>query len=106
MSLVRGIAVALALEDVTKMSTAIAAYNLRPLHAECAVCMPCHSAGDRIEECRPSAARLELLVAAIERRATTSTGVDALGWVVLIVLARKGSFGALLANNTELLYAP
>lgn len=85
------------------MPSAIRTHNLRPLHAERAIHVPRHSTRDGIEERRPAAARLELLVRLVERSVAAGAGVDARGGHVLVIFARVGSFGALLAKDAELL---
>ena len=67
MPLIRRRRVSLSFKDMPKMSTTFGTNNLRPLHSERAVRMPSHSAWDRIEVCRPAAARLELVGCAVER---------------------------------------
>jgi len=56
-----------------------------------------------IKERRPAAARLELVGCFVERRIAGSAVVRALGRKVFIVLAGEGGFGALLADDAELL---
>jgi hypothetical protein len=60
--LVLGVTKALALENVPKMSTTVVAHNLRPHHAKTRVGSLTDCAGDSIPECRPSAARVKLVV--------------------------------------------
>lgn len=67
--------------------------------------MSCDSVRDGVEESRPAATRLELVVCSVERSLAASAGVDALGGHVLVVLAGEWCFGTLLTKNTELLYA-
>lgn len=67
MPLIRRRRVSLPLENMPKMSTTLRTNNLRPLHSERAIRMPSHSAWDRIEVCRPTAARFELVGCAVER---------------------------------------
>ena len=59
--------VSLALEHMSEVTSAVGAHDLDPFHAERAVDMSRHSAGDRIEERRPAAPGLELLVCGVER---------------------------------------
>lgn len=66
MSLVRRRRVSLALEYMSQMASTVAAHNLRPLHAESAVGVPCHGARDSVEESRPAAARLELVLRGVD----------------------------------------
>lgn len=88
---------------MAQMATAVAAHNLCSLHAKRPIGVSRHSAWNRIEEGRPSAARLELVVRLVEGRVAASASVGALLGVVLVIFAGKGGFGALLAQNAELL---
>lgn len=54
-----------------------------------------------VEERRPAAPAVELGRALVQRRAAAGAGVHAVG-LVLVVLARAGGLGALLAEDTEL----
>lgn len=103
MPLVRRRAVALSLEYMTQVSAAVRAYDLRPFHAKSLVCMSRHSTGDVVVVCRPAAAGLELLICSVQRCVAARAGEDALLGVELVVLAGKGSFGALFAEDSELL---
>lgn len=94
--------VSLSLEHMSQMPTTVCAHYLYPLHAERPVCMPCDRAWDGVEESRPAASGLELLVCAVEGCAASGAGVCTLAWVVLVVGAREGSLGALLADDAEL----
>jgi hypothetical protein len=102
MSLVGRRRVALILENMAQMSATICANYLYPLHAESLVAVPCHCTRYCVEERWPPAARLELLVCAVEWRIAGSTVVSAGGWVVLIVVAAEGRFGAFLSYDAEL----
>lgn len=95
--------VSLALEDVPQVSTAVAANNLRSLHAESAVGMPCHSAGDGVEERGPAAAGLELVLRGVNGLVAAGAVVCAGGRGVLVIFAGERGFGALLAEYAELL---
>jgi hypothetical protein len=95
--------VALALEDVTEMAATVGADNLGALHAEGAVGVSGNSTRDGIEESRPAAARLELVVGLVERSLAASTGVDTLGGHVLVKVAAVGRLGALVTEDAELL---
>jgi hypothetical protein len=95
--------VALTLEDMAKMTTAIGADNLRSLHAKRVVHMSGHSPRNGVEVCRPSTARLELVVSSVKWRIATGAFVDALGWVVGIIFPCAGTLGTLFAENAELL---
>jgi len=102
-TLIGGSRVSLALENVTEMTAAVRADNLSTLHTESAVGVSGHSTGHGIEESRPAAARLELVVGLVERSLTASTGVDTLGGHVLVKVAAVGGLGALFAEDAELL---
>ena len=104
MTLISGSRVSLALENVTKMAATVGANNLSALHAESAVSVSGHSTGHGVEESRPAAARLELVVGLVERSLATSAGVDTLGGHVLVKVAAVGGLGALFAEDAELLY--
>jgi hypothetical protein len=95
--------ISLALENVTEMATTVGADNLSALHAESSVSVSGNGTGDGIEESRPAAARLELVVGLVERSLAASTGVDALRRHVLVKVAAVGRLGALFAENAELL---
>lgn len=87
MSLVRRRRVSLTLEHMSQVTSAVAAYDLCPLHAECAVGMSGHRTRDGIEECGPAAARLELVLSRVDGRIAAGASVSAGGWRVLVVLA-------------------
>lgn len=97
----RGI-VALALEDMAQMATAVTTHDLRPLHTERVVCVSGDGTGDTVEIGRPAAARLEFVVCRVERRVATGAVVGPARWLVLVVLAGEGGFGAFFAQDTEL----
>lgn len=86
-SLVRGRRVTLSLEYMSQMSSAVAANNLCPLHAECAVGVSSHRTGNGVEECRPTAARLEFVLSSVDGRIAAGASVGAGSWRVLVVLA-------------------
>lgn len=95
-------AVSLALEDVSKMATTVAANNLRPRHAKRTIRVPRHRARDVVKIRWPSAAGLELVVGFVKWRVAAGTGVDAFVWVMLVVLSGTRRFRALLTQNTKL----
>jgi hypothetical protein len=97
--------IALTLEDMAKMTTAIGTDNLRPLHAKSIVHVSGHSPRNRVKVCRPSTARLELVVGGVKWRIATGAIVDALGWVVGIIFPCAGTLGTLFAEDAELLYS-
>jgi hypothetical protein len=103
-TLISGSRVSLALEDVTKMATTVGADNLGALHTEGAVGVSGHSTRHSIEESRPAAARLELVVGLVERSLAASTGVNTLRGHVLVKVAAVGRLGALVTEDAELLY--
>lgn len=59
--LISGRGIALALEDVSKVSSTIRANNLDPLHTECTVRVSGDGIWDGVKECRPATARLEFV---------------------------------------------
>lgn len=89
---------------MAKMTTAVRANDLCPLHAKCAICMSRHRAGNCVEESWPSASALELRIGCVQWRLAGGTGVYTLLRVMLIVFAAVGRFGALLSDDAELLY--
>lgn len=94
---------ALALEDVAEVAAAVAADNLGAGHAERAVLVARHGAGDAVVVGRPAAAGLELVVGLVEGRVAAGAGVDARLRAVFVVLARAGTLGTLFAQDAELL---
>ena len=97
----RGV-VSLALEHVSKMSTAVAANNLCPGHSERAVGVSRHGAWDVVEVCRPSTARLEFVVCLVEWRIAGGAGIDSLFRHMLVIFSGEWSFSALFAEDAEL----
>jgi hypothetical protein len=95
--------VSLALEDVTEMATTVGADNLSTLHTEGAVSVSGYSTRDSIEESRPAAARLELVVGLVQRSLAASTSVDTLRGHVLVKVAAVGRLGTLVTKDAELL---
>jgi hypothetical protein len=102
MSLIRRCIVPLALEYMPKMAPTVTANDLRPLHPERAVRMPCHGARDAVEVCGPSAAGREFVGGFVEGRVAGRAGVDALSGLVFVEFAGEGGFGALFAEDAEL----
>lgn len=84
------------------MAPAVTAHNLCPGHAESAVRVPRHGAGDTIEVCGPPAARFELVSGFVKRGVAGGAGVDAGGGHVLVVFTGIRGFGALFAEDAEL----
>lgn len=72
---------------MSQMSSAVAADNLCPLHAKCAVGVSSHRTRDGVEECRPAAARLKLVLSSVDGRIAAGASVGAGAWSVLVVLA-------------------
>lgn len=66
--------------------------------------MPLHRSRDGVEVGRPAAAALELVRGRVERRVAGGAVVGAGGGEVLVVLAGVGCFGALFADDAELLW--
>jgi len=102
MPLVRRVRITLPLEHMSQMAPTVCAHNLCPRHAERAVSVSCHCAGNVVKVRRPAAARLEFVVGFVEGCVATGTGVDAFGGGVLVVLAGEGGFGALFTEDAEL----
>lgn len=67
------------------MATAVAAYDFRARHAKRAILVTRHSAGDGVEEGRPAAAGLELVVRLVERCVAAGAGVDAAALFIGVV---------------------
>jgi hypothetical protein len=85
-----------------QMPTALCAHNLRPRHAKRAIRVPHNRARHRIEERRPAAARLELVLCGVEGRVAGGAVVGAGGGRVFVVFAGAGGFGAFFADDAEL----
>lgn len=94
---------ALALEHMSKVATAVGAYNLRPRHAKRLVLMSGDGAGEAVKVGGPAAARLELVVGLVERRVAAGAGVYALFRVVLVKLATSRGLCSLFPKDAELL---
>lgn len=103
MPLIRRGRVPFPLEHMAQMAAALGANDLRPGHAEGAIRMPRHGAGDAVEVGGPAAAALELVAGLVQRRVAGQAVVRARGRHVLVVLAREGRLRALLADHPELL---
>lgn len=102
--LVRRRVVPLALEDVAEVPAAVGAHNLGAGHAQRAVLVAHHGAGDGIVVGRPAAARLELVVRLVEGRVAAGAVVGARVGAVLVILAGAGALGALFAEDAELFW--
>lgn len=95
--------VAFALEHMSEVASAVGAHDLCPLHAESAVGVSGHCTRHGIEERRPAAAGLELVLSSVDGRIAAGASVGARAWRVLVIFAGEGSFGAFLTENAELL---
>jgi hypothetical protein len=82
---------------MAKMTAAVGADDLSPLHTKSAIHVSGHSTGDGVKVCRPAAAGLELVVSRIERRVATCAVVNAFRRVVRIVFAGAGALSSLFA---------
>lgn len=85
------------------MSATIAADNLGALHAEGPVDVSGNRPRDRVKVCGPAAAGIELVRGLIERGIAAGAGVDALGWIVLVVLTGERRLSPFLTEDPELL---
>jgi hypothetical protein len=88
---------------MSQVASTVAANDLCPLHAESAVGVSGHGARNGVEEGRPSATGLELMLGSVDGRVATCASVCAGGRGVLVVLARERCFGAFLTEDSELL---
>lgn len=88
---------------MTEVTAAVRADNLGSGHTECAVDVTLDGSGNAVEISWPSAAGLEFVRGLIERRVAASAGVDAVIWVVFVVLAGSWRLGPLLSEDTELI---
>lgn len=100
--LVRRRRIALALEDVTQMSSAIGTDDLSPRHPELVVFESFHGARDVVEVCRPTAAALELVRGFVQRGVATGAVEYTVGWHGFVVFACKSRLGTLLTEDAEL----
>jgi hypothetical protein len=64
---------------MSQVSSAVAAHDLCPLHAECAVGVSSHRAGNGVEEGGPAAARLEFVLSSVDGRIAAGARVRAGG---------------------------
>lgn len=103
MALICGRGVALALEDVTEVATAVGADNLDAGHAKGFILVSDNSARDAIEIGRPTAPRAELVGGLVQRRLAAGAGVDASLRGVLVEFAGAWGFGTLFSQDAELL---
>lgn len=85
------------------MATTVRADDLRAAHAERAIHPALHGARDAVEVRRPAAARRELVLGRVQRCGAPGAGVGAGARGVLVVLAGVRRFGALFAEDAELL---
>lgn len=100
MPLIRWSREPLSLENMPQMAPTSITNNLNPMSIR--IHIPPNRSRDRIKKCWPSTSTRELGIGGVERCVTSGTGVDALGRV-LVVFARVGAFGTLLAEDSELI---
>lgn len=84
------------------MASAVRTHDLRSLHAERAIGVASHSAGDVVEIGGPSASGFELVVCFVKRRVAGCAGIDSGIWHVLVVFAGEGRLGPFLSDDSEL----
>lgn len=96
--------VSFSFEDMPQVSATVAAYDLGPLHAKSAVRVPGHRSWHGVEESRPPAARLKLVIRCIEWRVAARASIHAFVRMVLVIFSGEGRFGALLSKNAKLFY--
>jgi len=101
-SLVGRRGIALSLENMAEMTSAIGTDNFGSCHSKRVVCVPSDGTGDAVKVGRPTTAGLELMVCLVQRRIATCARVDSMIRGELIVLSGEWSFGALLSQNSEL----
>lgn len=94
----------LTLKHMAQMPTAIGAHNLRAHREEGPVLVALYCAGNAVKVGGPAAAAAELVRGFVEGRFAAGTGVHALGRVVLVEFTGAGCFGALFAQDAELLW--
>lgn len=87
MTLVGGGIIALALENMSQVTTAVGADNLCSCHTESAVLMTDDGARDAVKIGRPAATRAELVARLVKRCITTCAGVHTVVWLVLVELS-------------------
>lgn len=104
MPLIRRRRVPLPLKHMPQMPSTVITDNLRPHHPKRTILVPLHRAGDRVEVRRPAAPGLELVRGFVEGCVAAGAGVYALFWVVGVVFACVGWFGAFLAEDSELCF--
>lgn len=104
MSLILRIPKPLPLKNMPQMPSTVITHNLRPHHAKARIRALAHRARHRVPESRPPAPGVEFVVCFVERGFAAAAGVDARGGVVLVVGAGAGGFGALLTEDSELLW--
>jgi hypothetical protein len=100
--LIRRCWVSLALEYMSQVTSAVAANDLCPLHAESAVGVSGYGARHGVKEGRPSAAGLELVLGSVDGRIAAGAGICAGGRGVLVIFTGEGCFGAFLTEDAEL----
>jgi len=95
--------VSLPLEYMPQVSPTGSTGDLNAGHAQRRVFMTGYGTGDGVVEGWPAAAAVKLGIALVEWGVTSCAGVYACGLVVL-VLSRPRTLGALLAEHSELLW--
>jgi len=90
------------LEHMAKVPPTSSAGDLRALHAQRHVDVAGHSARDGVKEGWPAAAAVELCATLVKRRLASRARIDP-GRLVVLVLARPSSLGALHPEHLELL---
>lgn len=103
MSLVRGRGKALAFKHVAQVTSTVGAHNLGAHRKHGTVLVAHDGARDAVKVGRPATAAAEFVGGLVKGSVATGACVDALGRVVLVVLACAGHFGAFLAKDAELL---
>lgn len=103
MALVCRRGVALALEDVTEVATAVGTDNLGAGHAKGFILVADNSARNAIEIGWPTTPRAELVSGLVQRRLAAGAGVDAGLRGVLVIFPGTRGFGTLLSQDAELL---
>jgi len=92
------------LEHMPEVTPASSAGDLCAFHAQSEVDVAGYSARDGVKEGWPAAAAVELCDALVKRRLASRARIDS-GRLVMLVLARPSSLGALHPEHPELLGA-
>lgn len=94
--------VSLSLENVSQMTSTVAANNFRSLHAEGAVSVSGHCTWNGIEICGPATTALEFVFSLVQRSVAAGAGVNALLGHMLVIFTSKWCLCALLTQDAEL----